>query len=155
MWHVCQSGLQNLGQHWSLTWQLVILALVAAVLIRGGWSMVQQVWRTRRFVGLFWPLSETPPARLLSLLEAHHLSAEKIVYLNLATTQAFCLGFWRPRIWLTAGLIELPATLPLIRLNNCLQRSTFPAPYRSRKYSIGKLPTPRGIFGNMDLQNSH
>lgn len=107
IWHLCQSGLQNLGQHGSVVWQLVILATVVAVLLRAGWSMGQQVWSTRRFVRLFWPLRETPPARLQALLAAHNLSTEDVVYLNLPATHAFCLGFWRPRIWLTAGLVDL------------------------------------------------
>ena len=107
IWHLCQSGLQNLGQHGSVVWQLVILATIAVVLLRASWSTGQQVWSTRRFVRLFWPLREAPPARLQALLAAHNLSTEDVVYLNLPATHAFCLGFWRPRIWLTAGLIDL------------------------------------------------
>jgi Zn-dependent protease with chaperone function len=107
IWHICQSGVQNLGQHWSVTWQLVILAIAFVVIVRGGWSIGQQVRSTRRFVRLFLPLRETPPARLRTLLEAHNLSAENIVYLNLTVPHAFCLGFWRPRIWLTSDLINL------------------------------------------------
>jgi Zn-dependent protease with chaperone function len=30
-----------------------------------------------------------------------------VVYLDLAAPYAFCQGFWRPRIWLTAGLVDL------------------------------------------------
>jgi hypothetical protein len=56
---------------------------------------------------LFLPLRETPPARLQALLVAHDLSTDDLVYLNLPATRAFCLGFWRPRIWLTAGLTNL------------------------------------------------
>jgi hypothetical protein len=56
---------------------------------------------------LFLPLRETPPARLQALLVAHDLSTDDLVYLNLPATHAFCLGFWRPRIWLTAGLTDL------------------------------------------------
>ncbi len=107
IWHICQSGLQNLGQHWSVAWQLVILVIIAVVIIRGGWSIGQQVWSTQRFVRLFLPLRETPPARLQTLLRANNLSVEDIVYLNLTAPHAFCLGFWRPRIWLTAGLVTL------------------------------------------------
>jgi hypothetical protein len=107
IWHVCQSGIQNLGQHWSVTWQLIILMLVFGVIARSGWSIGQQVKGTQGFVNLFEPLREMPPARLLALLKAHNLSAENIVYLNLTTPHAFCLGLWRPRIWLTAGLVNL------------------------------------------------
>lgn len=107
IWHVCQSGIQNLGQHWSVAWRLAILAFVFGVIARGGWSIFQQVMDTQRFVHLFEPLSRMPPARLLSLLRAHNLPAEDVVYLNLTAPHAFCAGFWRPRIWLTAGLVNL------------------------------------------------
>lgn len=107
VWHVCQSGLQNLGQHWTITWQLVVLIIISVVVIRGGQSIGHQVRSTRRFAHLFLPLRETPPARVQSLLATHNLSVENIVYLNLTATHAFCLGFWRPRIWLTAGIVDL------------------------------------------------
>lgn len=107
IWHICQSGVQNLSQHLPATWQLVSLVIAAVVIIRGSWSIWQQVGSTRRFARLFWPFRGKLPARLQALLKTHHLSVESVVYINLAAPQAFCLGFWRPRIWLTAGLLNL------------------------------------------------
>jgi hypothetical protein len=107
VWHVCQSGLQNLGQHVPLTWQLIILIVVTAVALRGSWSIVQQVQQTRRFIRLFNPLQVIPPVRLQRMLKAHNLSVGEVVYLDLPATHAFCLGFWRPHIWLTSGLVNL------------------------------------------------
>ncbi len=62
---------------------------------------------TRGFVRLFLPHRESLPTRLQTLFKPHGLAAEDIVYLNLAVPHAFCLGFWRPRIWLTSGLVKL------------------------------------------------
>lgn len=107
IWHICQSGVQNLSQHLPATGQLGSLVIAVVVIIRGGWSIWQQVGSTRRFARLFWPFRGNPPTRLQALLKTHHLSVEDVVYLNLAAPQAFCLGFWRPRIWLTAGLLNL------------------------------------------------
>lgn len=107
LWHICQSGVQNLSQHLPATWQLVSLVIAAVVIIRGSWSIWQQVRSTHRFARLFLPFRGNPPARLQALLKTHHLSVEEVVYHNLAAPQAFCLGFWRPRIWLTAGLLNL------------------------------------------------
>lgn len=107
LWHACQSGFQNLLEHRALTWQLIILILIFVVIIRGCWSIVEQMWNTQQLVRLFFPLRETPPARLRGLLESQGLPAESIVFLNLTTNHAFCLGFWQPRIWLTAGLVNL------------------------------------------------
>lgn len=107
LWHACRSGLQNLGQHLPTTWQLMILALAAAIIIRGSWSVGQQVRRTRQLADLFYPLRERPPTRLIALLETDGLGADDLVYLDLARPYAFCLGWWRPHIWLTAGLVRL------------------------------------------------
>jgi Zn-dependent protease with chaperone function len=107
LWHVCQSGINNLSQHLPLVWQLAISAILAVVIGRGIWSLGQQIAQTRRFARLFWLFQERLPTRLRKLLRANNLSAEKVVYLDIPTPRAFCLGFWRPRIWLTAGLINL------------------------------------------------
>jgi len=106
LWHVCQSGLNNFSQHLPLLWQLAISAIVALVVGRGIWSLGQQIFQTRRFVRLFYPLQKKPPARLRELLETHNLSVEKMVYLDVPALRAFCLGYWSPRIWLTAGLVD-------------------------------------------------
>ena len=107
LWHICQSGLQNLDQHRSVVWQLAVFGIVLVVVGRGSWNIWQQWRSTQRFVQLFLPLQAPPPARLRALAAAHNLSLEKIIYLNLTATHAFCLGLWRPRIWLTAGLVSL------------------------------------------------
>lgn len=106
MRHVCESGLRNLEQHMPFTWQLVLLGLVLVAVVRGGWSLYRQVRQTRRFVRLFLPLGQAPPARLHPLLHTCHVVLEDVVYLDLAAPHAFCLGFWRPRIWLTSGLVQ-------------------------------------------------
>jgi Zn-dependent protease with chaperone function len=107
LWHACRSGLQYLGQHLPTTWRGVLLILLAVVIGRGSWSLGHQLRRTRQLTDLFHPLRETPPSRLIALLEVHGLRADDLVYLNLATPHAFCLGLRRPRIWLTAGLVKL------------------------------------------------
>ncbi len=107
LWHVCQSGFNNLSQHLPLVWQLAISAVLAVVLGRGSWGLIQQIVQTRRFARLFWPLQKRPPARLRKILKANNLPGEKVVYLDISTPRAFCLGFWRPHIWLTSGLVAL------------------------------------------------
>jgi beta-lactamase regulating signal transducer with metallopeptidase domain len=61
------------------------------------------------------------------LLPAHRLSAEDIVFLNLAPAHAFSLGFWQPRLWLTTGLVNLLtdeelATVLAHEAHHCRQR---------------------------------
>lgn len=106
-WHVCQSGLNNLSQHLPLVWQLAISAILAVVVGRGIWSLGQQAVQTKRFARLFGPLQKRVPLRLQELLKKNHLPAEQVVYLDIPVPRAFCLGFWRPRIWLTDGVVDL------------------------------------------------
>ena len=106
-WHLCHSGLKNLGQHRAAAWQLLVLGIMVTVTTRAGWSIIQQVRSTKRFARLFLPLREMPSPRLQTLLAAQRHSPEDFVYLNLSTTHVFCLGLWRPQIWLTVGLANL------------------------------------------------
>jgi hypothetical protein len=106
LWSACHK-LYNLRMHSPVVWQLLVLSLIFTILIRGGWSLCQQIHSTRRFVRLFLPLRNPPPPHLSDLLRTHNIALEEVVYLNLASLHIFCLGFRRPRIWLTAGLVEL------------------------------------------------
>ncbi len=103
----CQNGLQRLVEDLFLSWQLVIPLVIVVVLIRGGGSIYRQWQATRQLTKLFYPLREPLPPHLHPLLHIHGISAENVVFLKLNTIHAFCLGFWQPRIWLTAGLVNL------------------------------------------------
>ncbi|MCG3210271.1 MAG: Protease HtpX [Anaerolineae bacterium] len=105
LWHVCREGVKNLWGHAPVSWQLVILILLIVVLLRGVWSFGRQVWQTQRFARGFLAQQSQPPSRLKRLLTAHRLTPAHIVYLNLSTVHVFCLGLWRPRVWLTSGLV--------------------------------------------------
>ncbi len=107
LWHICRANFQHLQEHLPLAWQLIIPTMVLLMAIRGGLSLIQQLRTTQRLPRLFLPLRETPPARVQVWLAMNGLAMEDIVFLNLPVAHAFCLGFWRPRIWLTAGLVNL------------------------------------------------
>ena len=106
LWSACHR-LYNLKKHAPVIWQLLVLSLIFTILIRGGWSLSRQIRATRQFVRLFLPLRNPPSPRLSALLLAPRIASEELVYLDLASPHIFCLGFWRPRIWLTAGLVKL------------------------------------------------
>lgn len=105
--HICRANFQHLQEHLPLTTQLIIPTILLVIIIRGGMSLVRQLWTTQQLTRLFLPLSETPPIRVGVLLAAHRLQNEDIVFLNLPIAHAFCLGFWQPHIWLTTGLVNL------------------------------------------------
>lgn len=107
LWHVCQAKARDLVEYWPLVWYLTIPSIFVLMVIQGSRSLIQQLRATQRLVRLFYPLRETLPTRLKALLPQHRLSVEDVVFLNLAPAHAFSLGFWRPRLWLTAGLVNL------------------------------------------------
>ena len=107
LWHVCQDGLQNLWGHAPVSWQLAILALLLLVVVRGLWSFGRQVWQTKRFAANYLPPEPNLPVGLHRLIKTHGLTTTQIVLLDLPAVHAFCLGFWRPRIWLTSGLLNI------------------------------------------------
>lgn len=107
LWHLCQSTMNNLAQHFPLVWQFVTLALFIAAVCRGSWRLGQQLKQTRRFVAAFRPHRVPPPPRVRDLLRMLGVSPERVVYLDMAPAHAFSLGFLYPQIWLTAGLVNL------------------------------------------------
>ncbi len=107
LWQICQDGVQQLLNSAVVSWQLIIPTVILLIVGRAGWSIIWQLLATRQLVRLFYPLRQPPPANLLALLNSHNLTSTDLVYLNLSTAQAFCLGFFRPRIWLTQGMVNL------------------------------------------------
>lgn len=105
--HICQANFQHLQEHLPLAAQLIIPTILLIVFIRGGMSLVRQLRTTGQLTRLFLPLRESLPVRVEVLLAAHGLKNEDIVFMNLPVAHAFCLGFWEPHIWLTAGLVNL------------------------------------------------
>ncbi len=103
LWHLCRARWENLG----LLWPLSIPLITGIVLIRGGISLIGQMRATRRFERTFRPLRQPPPAHLRPLFQANGLAATDIIFLDLPKPYAFCTGLWQPRIWLTAGLVDL------------------------------------------------
>ena len=107
LWQTCQNGWSNLMSNPPLAWQMVVPITLVIILARTVWSLSRQFRATRRLADLFFPLRSTPPTRVQALLPAHRLTANDIVFLDVKNVHAFCLGFWRPRIWLTAGLVHM------------------------------------------------
>ncbi|HXV41715.1 MAG TPA: M56 family metallopeptidase [Anaerolineae bacterium] len=127
LWHICQAKIQDLTEYLPVVWYPLMPGLLLLTIIRGGLSLLRQLRATQRLIHLFYPLREIPPARLQALLPAHRLSVEDIVFLNLAPAHAFSLGFWQPRLWLTAGLVNLLtdeelATVLAHEAHHCRQR---------------------------------
>ncbi|MCQ3973462.1 MAG: hypothetical protein DPW09_08465 [Anaerolineae bacterium] len=107
LWHICQAKVQELAAYLPFVWYPLMPGLMLLIVIRGSLSLRQQLRATQHLIRLFYPLRDTPPTRLQALLPAHGLSIEDIVFLNFEPAHAFSLGFWRPRVWLTAGLVNL------------------------------------------------
>jgi Zn-dependent protease with chaperone function len=106
LWSACY-GLYNLKEHAPVIWQMLVLSLIFTIVIRGGWRLGHQIRATQRFVRLFLPLRHPPSPRVSGLLKAQNIRRGEVIFLNLSSPHIFCLGFWRPQIWLTAGLVDL------------------------------------------------
>ena len=107
VWQTCQNGWHYLVNNPPLTWQMIIPLILVVILGRASWSLTRQFRATQRMIHLFRPLQADLPERLKTKLSAHQLTVEDIVFLKVDSVHAFCLGFRRPRIWLTAGLVNL------------------------------------------------
>lgn len=107
LWSICHTQLANLRQNQLMIGQLIVPSILVIMAVRGSLSVLQQWRATWQLAQTFYPLREAPPPRLQKLLATHNLAATNIVFLNLTSPHAFCLGFFQPRIWLTAGLLKL------------------------------------------------
>lgn len=107
LWRICQTKIPDVAEYLPFVWYPIIPGLLLLTVIRGSLSLIQQLRATPHLFHLFYSLRESPPTRLQALLSAHGLSIEDIVFLHLAPAHPFSLGSWRPRLWLTAGLVNL------------------------------------------------
>jgi len=105
LWAVCWQAMKiHLGGAlWlSLLARLAILALAAF----GSLTLLRRLWKTQRFVsGLNAASATAHPARLAQLCSRLNLST-RISVLATDVPLAFCVGLLRPRICLSAGLIQ-------------------------------------------------
>lgn len=107
LWQTCQNGWRYLVDTPSVTGPMFISLILLTILVRAVWSVTRQSRATRRITHLFLPLRAELPDRVRVRLREHQLAGDDVVFLDVKTVHAFCLGFRRPRIWLTAGLVDL------------------------------------------------
>ena len=103
LWYLCQQQIENVG----FIWSLIVPTLLMIIILRASLSATHQIRATLQLKRTFYRLRETPPLRLKEVIKTNHLQENQVVFLHLSTPHAFCLGFWKPRIWLTSGLVEL------------------------------------------------
>ena len=106
LWAVCWQAMKIHpgGALWlSLLARLAILALAAF----GSLTLLRRLWKTQRFVsGLNAASATAHPARLAQLCSRLNLYT-RISVLATDVPLAFCVGLLRPRIYLSAGLIDV------------------------------------------------
>ena len=108
LWNFCRNQIRQLGEPpFLILWQLIVPGLCLVMLLRGGLSLIRQLRATVQFKKTFYPLRTALPLPLEKSLAEQGLTPEQVVYLDLTAPHAFCLGFVWPRIWLTAGMVDL------------------------------------------------
>lgn len=86
---------------------LVLLAFLPTALLLGLYTAVQQWWSTRRLLRAWLPRRlGRSPAGLWRRADRLHL-AHVLDVVRVEQPAAFCYGFFRPRICLTTGLLDL------------------------------------------------
>jgi len=105
--HICQTGwaAQQMAEHVPAVAALLVPVTLVAGLLRGTVSLVRQGWLTRRHLRRLESLTGPTPARLGALAEAVGIRG-RIVFTTSARPFAFCGGLRRPRVWVSAGLLE-------------------------------------------------
>lgn len=106
LWLDCQNWSQYLADNIWLSWQLLVPLTACVIVSRAMLSIGQQLRATHRMATCFGGLQTVLPSRLHRLLDQHDLSSDEVVYLKFEALHIFCLGFIRPRIWVTSGLVE-------------------------------------------------
>lgn len=108
---ICISTLSFCG--WLVAWCLdgsnvkrplfLGILLIVAVL-----SLLWQIWKTQSSTKELLNLAKTDmPADIRTLISQHNVDPEEVVLLQLPDPTAFCFGFFRPRICLSTGLVNL------------------------------------------------
>ena len=83
----------------------LLIGLAGCALLAGGWRGVSGLLATRRFTGRLHPDGAPLPDRVARIASDLGVAA-RMTYVSWAEPTAFCYGFVRPRIAVTAGLIE-------------------------------------------------
>ena len=85
--------------------------LIAVLLTIGLLTVIWQLWRTSRYTRQLLSYARIAfPSHLESLITEFGLDASRIVFIQSLQPMAFCFGFLRPRICLSASLVDLLTT---------------------------------------------
>ena len=102
--HLCQAGWDELGSHMPAVLALIVPTVLIAGLIRGTVNLSLQLWRTHRHLRRLSPLVSPTPRRLKRLSKELEIDG-RTVFVASDRPFAFCGGYWRPRVWVSAGLL--------------------------------------------------
>jgi Zn-dependent protease with chaperone function len=103
--HLCQMGWEAGAEHLSATTALIVPAILVAGLLRGTAHMMRQWWLTRRHLSRLGVLSYPVPDRLRKAAKAAGIG-QQITFIASDQPFAFCVGLWRPQVWVSAGLLD-------------------------------------------------
>ncbi len=102
--HICQAGWAAWAEHLPAATDLLILNILVIGLLRGTASLVRQWWLTHRHLRWLEALSRPLPGQLAGWAKRMGIG-RRIVFIASGQPFAFCGGLWRPRVWVSAGLL--------------------------------------------------
>jgi Zn-dependent protease with chaperone function len=106
VWLACQNAAAALAGYLPAAGLLVPVTVLTIGLVRASLSLITQLRHTRRLVGDLSFRRRRLPTPLTQLAEALEL-AGRLELVEDSTAYTFTEGLWRPKIWLSSGLVEL------------------------------------------------
>jgi Zn-dependent protease with chaperone function len=102
--HLCRAGWDEFGGHLPAAIALVVPSVLAAGWLRGTANLFLQLGRTYQHLRRLSPLVRPLPRRLKRLVEGLGIDGQ-VVFITSDRPFAFCGGYWRPRVWVSTGLL--------------------------------------------------
>lgn len=102
--HICRAGWEELSGHLPAIIALILPAALFAGWVRGTATLALQLWKTRRHLRHLAPLLHPMPQRLGRLAEELGIGRQ-VAFVASDQPFAFCGGYWRPQVWVSAGLL--------------------------------------------------
>ena len=104
--NLCRRSWSVLLAHWPAAGATVPLLVLLVLLARGLWSLVRQVWGTRRFLQSLRVETNSLPRRLEQVVAGMGVG-RRVTWVQDDRPFAFCYGFLNPRICVSTGLLAL------------------------------------------------
>ena len=107
VYRICQSSWNTFSQHIAINYHLIVPTIIIIILGRGIYLFAARLWKTYWFTRTLLLKKSEIPSRVSTLAKKVKINPQTIICIQTNTVQAFSLGIWSPKIWLSTELITL------------------------------------------------